>query len=77
MIDASPPNLGTLALTSYVTIVKATPPLVSKEWTQVATKYLIQLVKERIESYKITIYKQKYWKRIREQVVKDHSSETK
>ena len=58
-------------------IVGATPSLPSREWTQASTKSLIELVKERIESYGTNVLKQKHWERIREQVVKDHPSKTR
>ena len=70
-LDISPPS------TSNVTIVRATPSLPSREWTQASTKSLIELVKERIESYETNIFKQKHWERIREQVVKDYLSEAR
>ena len=42
-----------------------------------STKFLIELMKERIESYETTIFKQKHWKRIREQVVRYHPSKAR
>ena len=78
MIIASPPCLGTPPpSTSDVAIVGATPSLPSREWTQASTKFLIELVKERIESYGTNVFKQKHWERIREQVIKDHSSKAR
>ena len=80
MIIASPPRLNTPPpSTSDVAIVRATPPLPSREWTQASTKFLINLVKERIESYEVSTnaFKQKHWERIREQVIKDHPSEVR
>ena len=78
MIIASPPHLSTPPpSTSDVAIVGATSFLPSREWTQASTKSLIELVKERIESYGTNIFKQKHWKRIREQVVKDHPTEAR
>ena len=78
MIIASPPRLGTPPPSiSDVAIVGATLSLPSREWTQVSTKFLIELVKERIESYETNIFKQKHWERIREQVIKDHPSKAR
>ena len=51
------------------------PPLLARKWTHEATKYLVELVKERIKGYGTTVFKQQYWEKIREQVVKDHPRE--
>ena len=78
MIIASPLRLGTPPpSTSDVAIVGASPSLPSREWTQASTKSLIELVKERIESYGTNGFKQKHWERIREQVVKNHPTEAR
>ena len=78
MIIASPPRLDTPPpSTSDVAIVGASPSLPSREWTQASTKSLIELVKKRIESYGTNVFKQKYWERIREQVVKDHPTKAR
>ena len=78
MIIASPLRLGTpTPNTSDVAIMGATPPFPSREWTQAFTKFLIELVKERIESNGTNVFKQKHWERIREQVIKDHPSEAR
>jgi hypothetical protein len=75
MVLASPPVLGTLGPSNDGHVVcLGSSPLLAREWTHEATKYLIKLVKERIESYDTTIFKQQYWERIREQVVRDHPS---
>ena len=78
MIIASPPYLGTPPpSTSDVAIVEATPSLPSREWTQASTKFLIELVNERIESYETNVFKEKHGERIREQIIKDHPSEAR
>ena len=78
MIITSPPCLGTPPpSTNDVAIVRATPLLPSREWIQVSTKFLIELVKERSESYGTNIFKQKHWERIREQVVREHPSKAR
>jgi hypothetical protein len=50
-------------------------PLLAREWTHGATKYIVKLVKECIESYGTMVFKQQHWERIREHVIKDHPSE--
>lgn len=78
MVLASPPIFGTPASSTDGQIVDLGSPLFSaKEWIHVATKYLIELVKERIESYAIIVFKQQHWESIREHVVRDRPSETK
>jgi hypothetical protein len=46
------------------------PPLVSREWIEGATKYLLELVKEKIETYGSSLFQQKHWMRIGEQLMK-------
>ena len=76
MVLASPPVLGTPGPSNDDHIVgSGSPPLLAREWTHRATQYLVELVKEHIESYGTTIFKQQHWERIREQVVKYHPSE--
>ena len=70
-LDTPPPS------TSDVAIVGATPPFPSREWIQASTKFLIELVKERIESYGTNVFKQKHCKRIRKQIIKDHPSKAR
>ena len=53
------------------------PPLLAREWAHEATKYLVELVKEHIESYGTAVFKQQHWERIQEQVIKDHPSEAR
>lgn len=45
------------------------------EWNYVATKFLIELVKDMIESFDKAVFKQQNWKNIREQILKEHQSE--
>ena len=55
---ASPPVLGTPKSSNDRHVVGLrSPPLLAREWTHGATKYLIELVNEHIESYSATIYK--------------------
>jgi hypothetical protein len=76
MVLASPPILGTPGSSNDGGVVNlGSPPLLAREWTHGATKYLVELVKERIESYGTTVFKQQHWERIREQVIKDHPNE--
>ena len=73
---ASPPVLGTLGTSNDGHVVcLGSSPLLAREWTHEATNYLIELVKERIKSYDTTVFKQQYWERIKEQVVRDHPNE--
>ena len=57
--------------------VLGSPPLLAREWTNGATKYLVELVNERIESYVTAVFKHQHWERIREQVIKDHPNEAR
>jgi hypothetical protein len=75
MVLASLPILGTPRSSNDGNIVGlGSPPLLAREWSHGATKYLVELVKERIESYGTTVFKQQHWEKIRKQVIKDHSS---
>ena len=49
----------------------------AREWTSIAIKYLIELVKETIENYGITFLSNNIGKGIKEQVVRDRPSETR
>jgi hypothetical protein len=76
MVLASPPILGTPGSSNDGNVVDlGSPPFLAREWTHRGTKYLVELVKERIESYGTTVFKQQHWKRFREEVIKDHPSE--
>jgi hypothetical protein len=71
MVLASPPILGTPRSSNDRNVVGlGSPPLLAREWIHGATKYLVELVKERIESYGTMVFKQQYWERIRAQVSK-------
>ena len=76
MILASPPILGTPSLPNNDEISGlGSSSLPAREWTHGATKFLIELVKERIESFGTTVFKQQNWERIREQILKEHPNE--
>ena len=76
MVLASPILLGTPRPSNDGHVVGlGSPPFLARKWTHGATKYLVKLVKERIESYGTTVFKQQHWERIREKIVKDHPSE--
>ena len=52
MVLASPPILGTPGPSNDRNVVGlGSPPLLAREWTHGAMKYLVELVKERIETY--------------------------
>ena len=56
VVFASPPVSGTLRPSADGHIVGlGSSPLLAREWTHRATKYPIELVKERIESYGTTV----------------------
>ena len=56
---ASPPVLDTPRPSNDGHVVDlGSPPLLAREWTHRATKYLAELVKERIENYGTTVFKQ-------------------
>lgn len=58
MILASSPILGTPTLsTGGKNMGLGSPSLLARKWTHVAIKYLIKLIKDRIESYDNTIFK--------------------
>ena len=73
--------LGTMVLASLQDLqlmsTLGSPPLLVREWIHEATKYLIELVKERIEDYGTIVFKQQHWERIREQLVRDHLSKVR
>jgi hypothetical protein len=76
MVFASPPFLGTPRPSNEGHVVYLGPPLLlARKWIHGATKYLVELVKERIESNDTTVFKQERCERIREQIVRDHLSE--
>ena len=78
MVLASPPILGAPGPSNDGHVAGlGSPPLLAREWTHGATKFLVELVKERIESYGTAVFKQQHWERIREQVIKDHPSEAR
>ena len=78
MVFASPSVLGTLGPSTDGHVVGlGSPPLLPREWIRGATKNVMELVKERIESYGIIVFKQQHWERIREHVVRDHPSEAR
>jgi hypothetical protein len=78
MVLASPPILGTPGPSNDGHVVGlGSPPLLAREWTHGTTKYLVELVKERIETYGTAGFKQQHWERIREQVIKDHPIEAR
>ena len=65
MMLAEPPILGTPGPSSDGNIVDlGSPPLLAREWTHRATKYLVELVKEHIETYGTAVYKQQHWEQI-------------
>ena len=78
IVFASPPILGTPSLPINDEISGlGSSSLSAREWTHSATKFLIELVKERIESYGTTVFKQQNWERIRDQVLKEHPNEAR
>ena len=82
MLIASPPGLGAPSPpvpspNRDAREAEEVPPLVSRQWTQGATRCFLKLVKENIETYGSSLFQQKHWVRIREQLVKDHPSEEK
>lgn len=57
VVFASPPVLGTLRPSTDGHIVGlGSPPLLARKWTHRVTEYLIELVKERIESCDTTVF---------------------
>ena len=58
MLIASPPILGAPGLSNdgHVAGLELLP-LLAREWTHGATKYLVELVKECIESYGTAVFK--------------------
>ena len=78
MVLASPPILGAPGPSNDGHVAAlGSPPLLPREWTHGATKYLVELVKERIESYGTAVFKKQHWERIWEHVIKDHPSEAR
>ena len=78
MVLALPPILGTPGPSNDGNVVGlGSPLLLAREWTHGATKFLVELVKQRIESYGTAVFKQQHWERIREQVTNDHPSEAR
>ena len=72
-----PPVLGVLTPTNGHIVGLESPPLLAKEWTHVAIKYLIEFMKERIESYGTNVFKQQHWERIIEQAMRDYHAEAR
>jgi hypothetical protein len=61
MVLASPPVLGTPRPSNDGHVMGLeSSPFLTREWTHGATKYLVELVKEHIESYGTTIVKQQH-----------------
>ena len=55
---ASLPILDTPGPSNHGHVVGlGSPPLLGREWTHGATKYLVELVEERIESYGTMVFK--------------------
>ena len=78
LVLAFPPTLGIPPLpTDNEVTGLGSSPLPVREWTHSATKFLIELVKERIESFSTTVFKQQNWERIREQILKDYPNEAR
>lgn len=78
MVLASPPILGVPEPSNDGHVAGlGSPPLLAREWTHGATKYLVKLLKEHIKNYGTAVFKQQQWKRIREHVIKDHPSEAR
>jgi hypothetical protein len=78
IVLASPPILGTPSLPTDDEIAGlGSTSFPAREWTHSATKFLIELVKERIESFGTTMFKQQNWERIKEQILKEHPSEAR
>ena len=71
MVLRSPPIFGAPKASNdrHVTSL-GSPPLLARKWIHRATKYSVELVKDRIESYSTTVFKQQYWECIREHVIK-------
>jgi hypothetical protein len=61
---ASPPILVTRGPSNDGYIVNlGSPPLLAREWIHGATKYIVDLVIERIESYGTTVFELQHWER--------------
>ena len=58
MVLASPPILGIPGPSNDGHIVGlGSPPLLAREWTHKAMKHLVELAKERIETYGTAVFK--------------------
>lgn len=78
MVFASSPILGTPGSSTKRHVVDlGSPPLLTREWTYEATKYLIKLVKKKIKSYVTNVFNQQHSERITKQVMRDHPSEAR
>jgi hypothetical protein len=78
IVLASPLILGTPSLPTDDEISPlGSSSLPAREWTHSATKFLIELVRERIESFGTTVFKQQNWEKIREQILKEHPNEAR
>ena len=78
LILTSPPILGTPSLLTDSEIMGlGSSSLPAREWTHDATKFLIELVKERIECFGTMVFKQQNWEKIRKQILKEYLNEAK
>jgi hypothetical protein len=76
IVLASPPILGTPSLLTNDEISGlGFSSLSARECTHGATKFFIELVKERIESFSTMVFKQQNRERIKEQILKEHPNE--
>ena len=71
IVFALPPILGTPSLPTDNKITGlGSLSLPAREWTHGATKFLIELVKDKIESFGTIMFKQQNWEKIREKILK-------